>query len=142
MSPKELGSVKSAGDAFAEITTTMAPGVQEPVCIIDEGIAPETADDSSLFFVAKDADPFVDRHLATIGIEGPESDDTQLVLFASERMKEKPRLMGVIIETVLEEAGVEHVQIDPENTNVSTKLLEKLGAVAVSKDSYLFNPAA
>lgn len=141
MSPKELGSVKSAGDAFAEIATTMPNGEKDPICVLDEGIGPENADDSSLFFVARDAEPFRDR-LATLAIENPETDDAQLVLFASERLTEKPILMRTIVQSVLQEAGVEHVKIDPENTNVSTKLLERLGAVAIDDSDYLFDPAA
>lgn len=141
MSPKELGSVKSAGDAFAEIATTMPNGVKDPICVLDEGIGPENADDSSLFFVARDAEPFRSR-LATLEIENPETEDAQLVLFASQRLREKPVLMRTIVQSVLEEAGVEQVKIDPESTNVSTKLLEKLGAVAINDDEYVFDSAA
>ena len=141
MSPKELGSVKSAGDAFVEIAATMPNGVKDPICVLDEGIGPENADGSSLFFVARDAEPFRSR-LATLEIENPETEDAQLVLFASERLREKPILMRTIVQSVLEEAGVEQVKIDPENTNVSTKLLEKLGAVAINDDKYVFESAA
>jgi len=142
MSPKELGSVKSAGDAFAEIATTMPNGTKDPICVLDEGIGPENADDSSLFFVARDAEPFRSR-LATLAIENPETDDAQLMLFASDRLAEKPRLMRTIVESVLQEAEVEEVMIDQqEGTNVSGAVLQKIGAVALEGSQYVLKVAA
>lgn len=142
MGIQELQTVKQELDAFATFNAVQPNGRIDPICRIAEGIVPDNADTSRVFF-AHDADQSFRVDFGAMVLETDDAHVAHLGLKAESKLANDPNLLRGFVQVVMERVGVETATIRPEiDTNVSELALRRAGAIAISPELYEFHQAA